>query len=117
MFEVMNNDFDNFVKNPGMIRHIVFFRMANEITQDQKMLLLEEIKLKLEELPHVIPEILSFEVGINCASDGKAADLSLLSDFAGEEALITYQLHPAHKAFVEWNRDKCPRYSVVDYKF
>lgn len=100
-----------------MIRHIVFFRMAHEIARDQKMVLLEEIKLKLEELPLLIPEILSFEIGINCVSDAKAADLSLLSDFASEESLLAYQLHPAHKDFVEWNRDKCPRYSVVDYKF
>ena len=100
-----------------MIRHIVFFKMTGEIHQEDKMAMLEKVKSKLEELPLLIPEILSFEIGINCAFDPKAADLSLLSDFAGKEALLTYQLHPAHKAFVEWNRDKCPRYSVVDYKF
>ncbi len=98
-----------------MIRHIVFFRLAENIPEHQRTGLLKEVKLKLEELQALIPGILSLEIGINTADDPKAADLSLLSKFNDRDALTFYQIHPAHKAFIEWNRDKCPKYSVVDY--
>lgn len=100
-----------------MIRHIAFFRLADDIPADQRTDMLKEVKLKLEALPALIPEILSLEIGINFAFDPKAADLSLLSKFDDRNALHTYQVHPAHKAFMEWNRNKCPKFSVVDYEF
>lgn len=104
-------------KTKQMIRHIVFFKLDDEIPAAQRMTLLKEVKLKLEELPALIPEILSMEIGINSVRDPKAADLSLLSKYNDLAALQAYQVHPAHKAFMEWNRNKCPKFSVVDYEF
>jgi hypothetical protein len=100
-----------------MIRHIVFLKLVDEIPADQRMTLLKVVKLKLEELPVLIPEILSMEIGINAVLDPKAADLSLFSQFKDWDALQTYKVHPAHMAFMEWNRNKCPKFSVVDYEF
>ncbi|MFH1119452.1 MAG: Dabb family protein [Bacteroidota bacterium] len=100
-----------------MIRHIVFFRLQEEIPADQRRTLLEEVQSKLEILPALIPEIQSFEIGINFTNDPKAADLSLLSSFRDIADLNIYQEHTEHKAFIEWNRNKCPKYSVVDYTF
>jgi hypothetical protein len=100
-----------------MIRHIVFLKLMNEIQADQRMTTLREVKSRLEELPALIPEVLSMEIGINAAIDPKAADLSLLSQFKNWDALQTYKVHPAHKTFMEWNRNKCPKFSVVDYEF
>lgn len=104
-------------KTKQMIRHIVFFKLTDEIPADQRMTLLKEVKLKLEELPALIPEILSMEIGLNSAKDPKAADLSLFSKFNDLDALQAYKTHPAHKAFMEWNRNRCPKFSVVDYEF
>jgi len=98
-----------------MIRHIVFFRLLNELPEKSRNELLKTVKLKLEELPGLIPEILSFEVGINITADTGAAHLSLMGDFEDLNTLKTYQDHPAHRAFVAWNRDKCPKISVIDY--
>lgn len=98
-----------------MLRHIVFFKVNSDISVELKALLLSEVKSKLEALPVLIPEIKQFEVGINICSDVKAADLVLTSEFESAESLRTYQEHPAHQAFVAWNRDKCPRTAVVDY--
>lgn len=100
-----------------MIRHIVFFRLAETKPLDEKAKLLNIVKEKLEALPALIPEIRFFEIGINTAGDQKAADLSLLSEFDSMETLHTYQVHPAHKEFIAWNHDKCPKLSVVDYEF
>lgn len=98
-----------------MIRHIVFFRLVNDLPDEARQELLHKVKLKLEELPGLIPEIRSFEVGINIVSGPGAADLSLMSEFNDTDDLRSYQDHPAHRAFVSWNRDKCPKFSVVDY--
>jgi hypothetical protein len=104
-------------KTNQMIRHIVFLKLVDEIPADRRMTTLMEVRLKLEELPALIPEILSMEIGLNSAIDLKAANLSLLSHFKDWDALQTYKVHPAHKAFMEWNRNKCPKFSVVDYEF
>jgi len=98
-----------------MVRHIVFFRLLNELPEESRKELLNTVKLKLEELPGLIPEILSFEVGINITTDPGAAHLSLMGEFEDLNTLKTYQDHPAHRAFVAWNRDKCPKISVIDY--
>lgn len=99
-----------------MIRHIVFFRISDQAEIADHEVLLIQVKSELEKLPAIIPEIVSFEVGINLnAVDGKA-DLSLLSTFSSSESLATYQNHPAHRAFVEWNRKRCPKIAVVDYE-
>ncbi len=100
-----------------MIRHIVFFRLAEILPADEKKELLNTVKRKLEALPALIPEIRFFEIGINSTIDPKAADLSLLSDFDSMESLQTYQEHPAHRDFINWNRGKCPKLSVVDYAY
>lgn len=98
-----------------MLRHIVFFNVNNEVPVELKAQLLSEVKLKLEALLMLIPEIKRFEIGINVCTDAKAADLALTSDFESADSLKTYQEHPAHQAFVAWNSDKCPRTAVVDY--
>jgi len=100
-----------------MIRHIVFFRLSAIQSGDTGSLILAEVKSRLEKLPALIPQIQRMEIGINVAEDSKAAHLSLLSEFSDWDSLQKYQVHPDHKAFIEWNRDKCPKYSVVDYEF
>ncbi|MBK6345190.1 MAG: Dabb family protein [Bacteroidales bacterium] len=98
-----------------MVRHIVFFRILDELSEENRSELLNTVKLKLEELPALIPQIRSFEAGINITTGPGAAHLSLMSEFDDIKALEAYQDHPAHKAFVAWNRDKCPKMAVVDY--
>lgn len=109
--------FHNFAETKHMIRHIVLFRLAELLPADEKKELLTTVKRKLEELPALIPEIRFFEIGINVNENGKAADLSLLSEFDSMETLHAYQVHPAHKSFIDWNRGKCPKLSVIDYEF
>lgn len=100
-----------------MIKHIVFFKVAAPLSAAEKASLLNTVSQRLNELPGLIPEISRFEVGINMVDDIKAADLVLVSEFESAGALQSYQSHPAHQAFLMWNKDKCPKFSVVDYLF
>jgi len=100
-----------------MIKHIVFFRLLPGLREAGSADLLEEVSYQLELLPALIPGIMNFEICRNIAVDPKAADLVLVSEFADTDALKAYQIHPAHLAFVEWNRNKCPKMAVADYEF
>lgn len=100
-----------------MIRHIVFFKLHKTHTGDAGAQVLKAVKERLDQLPGLIPGILSMETGINQAGDPAAADLSLISRFENFRELQAYQIHPAHRDFVAWNRDKCPKYAVVDYEY
>jgi len=100
-----------------MIKHIVFLSLLNEMPAMEKAIVLAEVRSKLLELPSKIPGISFFDVGINLSSDPKAADLVILSEFENTDTLNDYLVHPAHQAFIAWNRDKCPKSTVVDYEF
>jgi len=50
----------------------------------------------LEKLPNEIPEIKSFEVGLNNNPGEKAFDLVLNSSFNNMEDLNQYKIHPKH---------------------
>lgn len=104
-------------ENRIMIRHIVFFRISDKAGDVNRDELLVQVKAELEKLPALIPEILTFEVGINCAGYQGIADLSLISGFSSFDSLSAYQKHPAHMSFVDWNRNRCPKVAVVDYEF
>ena len=99
-----------------MIKHIVFFRLLPGLREAGSADLLEEVSYQLGLLPAIIPGILNYEIHLNIAADPKAADLVLVSEFSDMDALQAYQVHPAHLAFVEWNRNKCPKMAVADYE-
>lgn len=98
-----------------MVHHIVLFRCAESVQNEEAATVIAEVKYQMELLPALIPEILKFEVRPCVPFDRLAADLLLISEFADAEALQTYQQHPAHQAFVAWNSDKCPKISAADY--
>lgn len=98
-----------------MIRHIVFLKSRLPEDSPEADTIIEEVKYQLELLPALIPAIAHFEVNRVAKIAADSPDLVLISDFADIQALVTYQQHPAHLAFMEWNRDKCPRILSADY--
>lgn len=98
-----------------MLHHIVLFKCAEYVQNEELATVIAEVKYQLELLPAFIPEILKFEVRPCLPFNRLAADLVLISEFADTEALQTYQQHPAHQAFIVWNSDKCPKISAADY--
>lgn len=79
-----------------MIRHIVMFRLKEEISKD----ILPEVKARALSLRDKIPFIRGMEVH---AGSGRAPesnyDIALICDFDSIEALDAYRDHPAHVAF------------------
>lgn len=81
-----------------MIKHIVFFCLADNAEGKSNAENAAIIKSELENLKNFIPEILNIEVGINVPNAPKTDyDIALYSEFESFEALDIYQENPAHK--------------------
>jgi hypothetical protein len=82
--------------------------MKPEVTADQKL----EMKNRLEALGGKISELRKIEVGIDAAS----GTMSLYSEFATEDDLIAYQMHPDHQTVVGFVKPLVAARSVCDYE-
>jgi hypothetical protein len=91
-----------------MIKHIVVWQMRDDVSDEQK----QEMKRKLEALAGKISELRKIEVGIDAAS----GTMSLYSEFATEDDLIAYQMHPDHQAVVGFVKPLVAARSVCDYE-
>jgi len=91
-----------------MIKHIVVWKMKEEISAEQK----EEMKLRLEALIGKIPELLIIEVGIDFTGE----TMSLYSEFASKEGLAVYQAHPDHQEVVAFVKPLVAERRVIDYE-
>jgi hypothetical protein len=90
-----------------MIKHIVVWKMKEEVSDEQK----QEMKLRLGALDGKIPELLSIEVGI----DADNGTMSLVSEFNSLEDLAAYQVHPDHQAVVGFVKPLVAERTVCDY--
>jgi Stress responsive A/B Barrel Domain. len=101
-----------------MIKHIVFFSLADNAEGKTKLENAEIIKSELENLANFIPEILKIEVGINCPNAPKTNfDIALYSEFESLETLDTYQEHPEHKRVASYIGKVRTGRAAVDYEF
>lgn len=100
-----------------MIKHIVFFGIADEAEGKTKTENAQFIKSELENLKNLIPEIISIEVGIN-HPDAPAGnfDIALYSEFANMADLDTYQIHPEHKRVAAYIGKVKTSRACVDYE-
>lgn len=100
-----------------MIKHIVFFGIADEFEGRSKAELCSKIKSDLEELKGMIPELNHIEVGINHPeAPAGNFDLALYSEFDSMDALNIYQVHPEHQRVASFiGKVKVSR-ACVDYE-
>ena len=81
-----------------MIKHIVFFQLAEQAEGKTKAENAQIIKEGLENLIHLIPELKKIEVGINHPDTPSSNyDLALYCEFDSVKELDIYQEHPEHK--------------------
>ncbi|VBB48140.1 Stress responsive alpha-beta barrel domain-containing protein [uncultured Paludibacter sp.] len=81
-----------------MIKHIVFFQLAEQAEGKNKSENAQIIKDGLENLINLIPQLKKIEVGINHPKTPSSNyDVSLYSEFDSLEDLNIYQEHPEHK--------------------
>jgi len=100
-----------------MIKHIVFFGLADNAEGKSKLENAEIIKFELENLINFIPEIKKIEVGINAPNAPKTNfDIALYSEFDSFETLDIYQEHPEHKRVAAFIGKVRTSRAAVDYK-
>lgn len=101
-----------------MIKHIVFFGLADNAEGKTKAENANYIKQELENLKNLIPEIKMIEVGIN-HKDALTTnwDIALNSEFETLETLENYQLHPEHKRVAAYIGKVRTTRACVDYEF
>ena len=84
-----------------MVKHIILWRLKDELTADKKAKVKQEIKAGLEGLAGRIPGLLSLEVNVDGRLDSSNADVMLDSTFVDEAALKAYAVHPEHVAVAD----------------
>ena len=99
-----------------MIKHIVAFRLKNELTEDEKSEARNEMKAKLEALPAKIAELNTVEVGLNFNPTDAAYDVVLTTTHDTKEDLNTYAAHPDHQEVVKYIVARISDRVVVDYE-
>ncbi len=100
-----------------MIKHIVLFKLADSAEGNTKIENAKILKMRLEELNEIIPEIVKIEVRIN-HPDASADnyDIILDSEFETFEDLNTYIQHPAHLRVGEFIVKVRTARAAIDYE-
>ena len=78
------------------VRHVVAWRLA-ATDEAERAAHANEIVSRLSALVGVVPSILSLTAGAEALYVGTNWDVVLIADFADQDGLEAYQVHPAHK--------------------
>ena len=84
-----------------MVKHIILWRLRDDLTPEEKERVKRDIKVGLEGLYGRIPGLLSIMVNVDGRLDSSNADVMLDSTFADEAALKAYAVHPEHVAVAD----------------
>ncbi|MCQ2538875.1 MAG: Dabb family protein [Acetatifactor sp.] len=78
-----------------MVKHVILWKLKEELTEEEKVAIKAGIKEGLEGLKGKIPGLLEITVYTEGLASSNA-DLMLDSAFESEEALKNYAVHPEH---------------------
>lgn len=99
-----------------MVKHIVLFKLKNDLSIEKKNNIINDFKLAIERLPEVISFIKHVEVGANINAS-EHFDIALYSEFDSLDKVKEYSVHPKHieasgiiKPYIEVR-------SCVDYEY
>ncbi|MGG5461048.1 Dabb family protein [Clostridium sp. B9] len=99
-----------------MIKHIVMWKLQEDVEGKSKAESAKIIKDSLEGLKGKVDEIIDIEVGINLNPSEQAYDVVLYSTFKTMDDLNTYQKHPEHLNVATFVRKAACSRVVVDYE-
>lgn len=80
-----------------MVKHIVLFKLKDEVSADEKLAAMNNFKAAIEALPAKIPVIRKVEVGLNM-NPGETWNIALYSEFETLDDVKSYAVHPDHVA-------------------
>ena len=81
-----------------MVKHIILWRLREDLSAEEKQRVKQDIKAGLEGLAGRIPGLLSITVNVDGRLDSSNADVMLDSTLESAEALRGYAQHPEHVA-------------------
>jgi len=99
-----------------MVKHIVMWRLHDEVDGVSKNEAAVSIKKALEDLEGRIPGLIHIEVGLDFDGSDQAADVVLYSELESRETLADYQAHPLHQAVIPLVKKHACERTVVDYE-
>ena len=99
-----------------MVKHIVLFKLKDELPATEKQAVMNQFKEAIEALPAKISVIRKIEVGLN-VNPAEAWDIALYSEFDSLEDVKTYAVHPDHVAAGKLLADVKLNRACVDYEF
>ena len=99
-----------------MIKHIVLWKLKEELAGQQRDEVLRRIKEGFEALQGVIPGMTHIELNVAFSTGPDSASIVLYSEFVSREALEGYEKHPGHLAMVPLVREWRVERRVADYE-
>lgn len=81
-----------------MVKHIILWKLREELSEAEKETIKAGIKKGLEGLVGQVPGLIECKVNISGRLDSSNADVMLDSTLESPEALKGYAVHPAHVA-------------------
>jgi hypothetical protein len=94
-----------------MLTHIVCWKYKTETTPEQK----ETHLGKLKNLPNVIPNIISFNIGFDILHLERSFDLGLVAIYPDRAALDFYTKHAVHQEAARMGKEIAERVVSVDF--
>ena len=95
-----------------MVKHIVLFKLKDEVPEDEKLVVMNKFKEAIEALPAVIRVI---EVGLN-TNPGETWHIALYSEFDNLDDVKFYATHPLHVAAGKIIAEAKESRACVDYE-
>lgn len=94
-----------------MLIHIVCWKYKPETIEEQRA----EHIAKLKNLPNVISNILSFNVGADILHLERSFDTGLVATYPDRDALDAYTVHPEHQAVANLGKQIAEKVVSVDF--
>lgn len=94
-----------------MLTHIVCWKYKPETTREQR----EAHLAKLKNLPNVIPDIISFNLGFDILHLERSFDLGLVAVYPDRAALDFYTEHIGHQEVAAMGKEIAERVVSVDF--
>lgn len=98
-----------------MVKHIVLFKLKDEVPAAEKLVVMNKFKEAIEALPAVIPVIRKIEVGLN-TNPGETWHIALYSEFDNLDDVKFYATHPLHVAAGKIIAEAKESRACVDYE-
>ena len=98
-----------------MVKHIVLFKLKDEVPEAEKLIVMNKFKEAIEALPAVIPVIRKIEVVLN-TNPGETWHIALYSEFDNQDDVKFYATHPLHVAAGKIIAEAKESRACVDYE-